>query len=307
MIAIFLIILPIFGLIGIGYLLRYFNILGDRTGEGLSDFVFTVAIPALIIKTLTGAALPAVQPWGYWFSYFAGVAVVWALAMIAASRFFGLPHMDSVIAGFTASQANTVLVGIPMILEAFGEEGAVPLFLLIAIHLPIMVSVATLLVEGRNANLLGVLKKLSHNPIVIAIIFGGILKLSGVAPGGPIKILLDSIAQAAVPCALIAMGIALRRYGIEYGIALPGIISALKIIVHPLIVYLLVTHVFTMPRAWAGVAVLFASCPCGVNAYLFAERYRTSIGLTSSSIALSTLLSAGTAVFWLWWLGVGAR
>lgn len=305
MIAIFLIVLPVFGLLGVGYLLRYFNILGDRTGEGLSDFVFTVAIPLLIIKTLTGAALPAVQPWGYWFSYFAGVAIVWAAAMMIAKRFFGLPHVDGVIAGFTAGQANTVMLGIPMILEAFGDEGAVPLFLLIAIHLPIMVSVATLLVEGRQANLLTVLKKLTHNPVVIAILFGGLLKLIGITPSGPIKILMDMIAQTAIPCALIAMGIALRRYGVEYGLALPGIITALKIIVHPLIVFLLVTYVFAMPRAWSGVAVLFASCPCGVNAYLFAERYRSGIGLASSSIALSTLLSVATAMFWLWWLGVG--
>lgn len=305
MIAILLIVLPVFGLIAVGFLLRLFNILSDRTGEGLSDFVFTVAVPALIIKTLTGAALPAVQPWGYWIAYFTGVAVVWTAAMLIARRFFGLPHTDCVIAGFTAGQANTVLLGIPMILKAFGEDGAVPLFLLIAIHLPIMVSVATLLVDGRQAHLLTVLKKLSHNPVVLAILIGGALKLLDIAPGGPVKILIDLIAQAAVPCSLIAMGIALRRYGIDSGIALPSILTTLKIIVHPLIVYLLVTFAFTMPRAWAGVAVLFAACPCGVNAYLFAERYKSGVGLSSSSIALSTLLSVATIMFWLWWLGVG--
>ena len=66
----------------------------------------------------------------------------------------------------------------------------------------------------------------------------------------------------------------------------------------------MVMKVFTMPPAWAGVAVLFASCPCGVNAYLFAERYKTGVGLASSSIALSTLLSVATSIFWLWFLGV---
>ena len=304
MTAIFLIVLPVFGLIGMGYVLRLGHILDDKTGDGLSHFVFTVAVPALIIKTLTGAALPAVQPWGYWISYFTGVAVVWTLGMVIARRFFSTSHTDSVIAGFTAAQANTVLVGIPMILEAFGEEGAVPLFLLIAIHLPIMVSVATLLVDGRDAHLLTVLKKLTHNPIVIAIFIGGALKLIGLAPSGPLKVLIDTIAQAAVPCSLIAMGIALRRYGIAYGFALPSILSGLKIIIHPLVVYVMVMKVFTMPPAWAGVAVLFASCPCGVNAYLFAERYKTGVGLASSSIALSTLLSVATSIFWLWFLGV---
>ncbi|MGL5737101.1 MAG: AEC family transporter [Beijerinckiaceae bacterium] len=305
--AIILIVLPVFGLIGIGYFLRLTNILGDRTGDGLSDFVFTVAVPALIIKTLTGAALPAAQPWGYWLAYFTGTALVWAMGMLIARKFFKTSHLDSVIAGFTAAQANTVLVGIPIILEAFGEEGAVPLFLLIAIHLPIMVTVATLLIDGRTANLLGVLKKLTHNPVVIAILAGGALKVAGITPSGPVKILLDSIAQAAVPCALIAMGVALRRYGIAYGVALPTILSALKIMVHPALVYALATKVFSMPPVWAGVAVLFASCPSGINAYLFAERYRSGVALTSSTIALSTLLSLFSTIFWLWWLGAGLK
>jgi predicted permease len=58
-----------------------------------------------------------------------------------------------------------------------------------------------------------------------------------------------------------------------------------------------------MPPVWAGVAVLFAACPCGVNAYLFAERYRQGMADASSAIALSTALSLFTTIFWLSWLG----
>jgi predicted permease len=116
---------------------------------------------------------------------------------------------------------------------------------------------------------------------------------------------LDLIASAAVPCALISMGIALRRYGLQTGLKLPMIISALKLIVHPLIVLLLATQVFDMPPVWAGVAVLFASCPSGINAYLFAERYNEGVALASSAVTLSTILALGTTLLWLYVLGVG--
>jgi hypothetical protein len=53
-----------------------------RTGEGVSDFVFTLSVPCLIFRTLVRAELPAVQPWGYWIAYFAAVAIVWALASL---------------------------------------------------------------------------------------------------------------------------------------------------------------------------------------------------------------------------------
>jgi predicted permease len=60
-----------------------------------------------------------------------------------------------------------------------------------------------------------------------------------------------------------------------------------------------------MPPAWVGVAVLFAACPSGVNAYLFAERYGEGVALASSAIALSTALGVVTTLLWLQVLGVG--
>ena len=108
------------------------------------------------------------------------------------------------------------------------------------------------------------------------------------------------LANAAVPCSLVAMGIALHRYGMGAGWRLPALITALK-----LIVLVLVTQVFTMPRAWSGVAVLFAACPCGINAYLFAERYREGVAIVSGAVALSTALALFTTVLWLQVLGAG--
>ena len=68
---------------------------------------------------------------------------------------------------------------------------------------------------------------------------------------------------------------------------------------------LLARYVFHVPPVWTGVAVLFASCPSGINAYLFAERYGEGIALASSSVCLSTILALGSALFWLSVLGVG--
>jgi malonate transporter len=89
------------------------------------------------------------------------------------------------------------------------------------------------------------------------------------------------------------------------GWKLPSLISFLKLVVHPLVVLLLATQVFQMPPVWAGVAVLFASCPSGINAYLFAERYGEGVALASSAVTLSTFLALGSTLVWLYVLGVG--
>jgi hypothetical protein len=301
----FAIAFPVFGLIAVGYGARWAGLLGPRAGEGLSEFVFVCAVPTLIFKTMAQAKLPAVQPWGYWLSYFLSLAVVWAISMIAARRAFGATHGESVVAGFSAAQSNTVLVGIPLILKAYGEAGAVPLFLLIAIHLPITMTAATLLMEGASgfdARLLA--RRLVLHPILLGLFAGLVLKGAGLTLSGPALGLVEMLSGAAAPCALVAMGLTLKQAGWPKERALLWLVASLKLIVHPALVYVLATRVFSMPQAWAGVAVLFAAMPSGVNAYLFAERYREGVAFSSAAIALSTALAGVTAMLWLWLLGV---
>ncbi len=305
MLAALLVVLPVFGLIALGYLARWTKLLRETTGEGLSDFVFVLAVPCLLFRTLATADVPQTQPWGYWIAYFTGLAIVWALAMLIASRVFARKGPELVVSGFAAAQSNTVFVGVPMILKAYGDAGAVPLGLLLAIHLPVTMTVATLLAEGRSASPAMMIRRLFTHPIIIGIILGMLARpVVGQLPA-PFWTLIDLIAAAAVPCALISLGISMRRYGLESGLGLPVALSALKLGLHPLIVYLLATKVFDMPPHWSGVAVLFAACPCGINAYLFAERYRQGVADASSAITLSTLISVFTTAAWLTWLGVG--
>ncbi len=305
MLAALLVVLPVFGLIALGYLARWTKLLRETTGEGLSDFVFVLAVPCLLFRTLATADVPQTQPWGYWIAYFTGLAIVWALAMLIASRIFARKGPELVVSGFAAAQSNTVFVGVPMILKAYGDAGAVPLGLLLAIHLPVTMTVATLLAEGRAASPTMMIRRLFTHPIIIGIILGMLARpVVGQLPA-PFWTLIDLIAAAAVPCALISLGISMRRYGLESGLGLPVALSALKLGLHPLIVYVLATKVFDMPPHWSGVAVLFAACPCGINAYLFAERYRQGVADASSAITLSTLISLFTTAAWLTWLGVG--
>ncbi|TCK23874.1 hypothetical protein EV667_3717 [Ancylobacter aquaticus] len=307
--AIALVVAPVFGLIGLGFLASLSGHLRERAAEGLSEYVFGLAVPVLIFKTLAEAELPREgQPWGYWIAYFTGAFLVFALGMVASKKLFGRGHLESVIQGFASGQANTVFVGVPLILQAFGPEGAVPLFLLVAVHLPIMMVLATVLAEGAAAGVsvttfkrLG--RMLTLNPILLGIYAGGIAKLTGYVPGGVFKQTLDMLAASAVPCALVSLGLALHRYPIRGDIGPALLISTLKLGVHPAIVYAL-TRVLPMPPVWADVAVVFAAMPCGINAYLLAHRYKVGITASASAVSLSTAASLFTVTIWFLILGV---
>jgi predicted permease len=300
------VVLPVFGLLGLGYAAARFGLLSYQAGEGLSAFVFTFCIPPLIFRTMATASLPDSQPWGYWGAYFLGLALSWGAAMALGRAVFQLHPRENVVAGFAAAQSNTALVGIPLLLEAFGDAGAVPLFLLLAVHLPVTLTSATLLMEGpQGLHPLRLIKTLLLNPILLGLIAGLAFRGFEAPYGGALRVIVDYLANAAVPCALVAMGLALRRYGLQADLKLTAMIVALKLFIHPALVYLLAHKVFAMPPVWSGVAVLFAAMPSGINAYLFAERYRTGVALASSAITLTTGLSVASATFWLWMLGVG--
>jgi predicted permease len=301
----FNILLPVFGLIAIGYLAAWFRLLGPEADARLSDFVFIICLPVLIFKTVVGAVLPDVQPWSYWISYFLGVAIVWTIASIVAKRWLGTEQAESVIAGFAAGQSNTIFIGIPLILKAYGEDANVPLFLLIAIHLPVTMTAAAVLIErGSGVSALDLLKRLFLNPIVQGLLFGVLWRLLGLPFGGAFKIVAEDLGAAAVTCALFALGLSLFRYNLLGGLKLACLITALKIVVHPSLVWLFAFKIFSMPTVWAGVCVLFAAMPTGVNSYLLAERSQAGVAPVSSAIALTTLLSIFTTAFWLWVLQV---
>lgn len=302
------IVLPVFGMVALGYGAAKVGLVTDKASDGLAEYVFSLSLPVLIFKTLSEARLPEAQPWGYWISYFAGAFLVFGLAMLAARKLFGRGHQESVIHGFAAGQANTVFVGVPLILRAYGEEGAVPLFLLIAIHLPVMMVAATLLLEGSagfsRATVIRLLKALAFNPILIGIYAGGLGRVLGIQAAGVPKQIMDMLSASATPCALIALGLSLKHYGIRSDVRPAALISGLKLIGHPLAV-LGLTMIFPMPPVWAGVAVLFAAMPSGINGYLLAQRYGVAVGTATSAVSLSTGLAVVTIAVWLYVLGVG--
>ena len=306
------IVLPVFGVIAFGYVCAWTGLLRERVAEGVSDYVYTIAIPLLIFRTLAEATLPDVSPWGYWGVYFFGAAVAWAIAQTLSVSAFGRDMREAIVHGLTPAQSNIVLVGIPLVLSAVGEAGAVPLFLLVAVNLPLMMAAASLMMEGTGAGLsraalLSVARNLATNLILIGFAAGLAAQFFGIRPAGAPKAVIDLIAQSSVPCALFAMGLALRRYGVLGDFRMSAMIAALKLMVHPLIVWLLVVFVVPLPPVFASVAVLFAAMPCGINAYLLAERFRVGVAAAAGAVTLSTSLSILTISFWLWMTGVGGN
>jgi predicted permease len=215
-------------------------------------------------------------------AYFSGIAVNFALAWAFSRKVFTASIEEAAIMGMGAIFSNTVLLGLPLIYGAFGDEGLVALTLIIAFHSPILMPLVSLVIElgrGSAASLRQKLKliffAIFKNPIIVALLAG---ELYG----------------AAAPCALFALGASLVGYRLGGDLKQCVALVGFKLLIHPAITALLVFHVFDLQPVWAAVAVVTAALPAGVNVFIMAEHYNIYKARAASAILISTGLSLVT-------------
>ncbi|SNY90828.1 hypothetical protein SAMN04515647_1001 [Cohaesibacter sp. ES.047] len=305
----FQIVLPIFMLIALGYGLIMSRLIEMDAGKSISKFVFTVPLPLLMFRSMATSDIGGREPWSLWLAYFLCFFVVWVLAMLAIRYLFGRKGSVLAVAGVSAGFSNLVLLAIPVVSGVFGEDELFPLLMLISVHLPVTMTVSSILVEwyGREegetlklgAALLKVVKGLARNPLIIAVVGGSLWRVSGLDIPLYASLVIDRVIPVAVPLALISMGMGMRDYGLK-GDILPGIVLGLiKIMVFPALFLLVTTFLVPLPAEWTAVIVLGAASPTGVNAYLLANHFGVGHRLSANTITLSVLMSLATLPFWI--------
>lgn len=292
------IVVPVFGLVGLGYLAAWSGLFGGGRLKGLTFFAFGFAIPALLFRSMARMQLDGAIAWPFLLTYFLGAFAVFALGLAVSRAVFGRGLAEAGAGGLCASYSNTVLLGTPLLLTAFGERASFPVLLLIAFHSLLMLPLATVVLElGRGAS--GRLREipartghgLVRNPILWGLALGLLWNATGWALPAMLDSLLETLGRAAVPCALFAMGGALVGYRVRGVPWEPVALGLLKLAAMPALVYLLGTHAFALEGVWLAVAVLMAALPAGVNVYVFAQQYDANADGAAAVVLLSTAVS----------------
>lgn len=304
-------ILVVFTLIAIGYGAAALRVLKPETGDGLSDFVFTIAVPLLLFRTIATANFDHGAPWALWVSYFTAVLVTWTSAHLVIRKGFGRDARSGVVAGVTAGFSNLVLLGIPFMSGLYGEPGLAVLSQIVSIHMPIMMGASMVLFEwavkrdgagGESKSVIalvtGFIRQLISNPLIIGILGGLLVRLSGLEIPVVADRVIASLANVAGPLALFAIGVSLRGYGIRGQVPQALAMVSLKLLLMPAVA-LGMALLLGLPEFQVKVVVAAASLPAGVNSWLIANRLDTGQRLASTSMTLGTALAAATTGIWL--------
>jgi malonate transporter and related proteins len=301
-------VLPVFGLIVLGYGLAKVNILDGVAGRGITLFVFNIGIPALLFRTISTMAAQDGAPWALWIAFFGGLSLAWILAAIVSRYVDSLNVSGGAAASMATGFGNLALLGTPLALAHFGPSVAVPLGMILSVHAPVLWTTATLHRElSRHSSTFSVAdtakslgKMLATNAIILALVAGGLWRLTGFGLHPvPDKMLL-MLSDASVPTALVALGVSLAAYSLRGSWGGMFALIGLKMVAMPIFVFLLARYAVTLPPLWIKVAVLFSAMPTGANAFLFAQKNDEAVPAVSGAVALGTGFAAITATLLLW-------
>ncbi len=305
------IVVSIFGLIGLGYFAARTGFLSEAVAAGLTDFVFTLAIPLLLFQTLAAADLHGLSPWRIWAAYFTPFAIVWFLSHQMIRRVFGRDARAGVVAGGSAAYSNSVLIGLPLLQAALGDKGTVYLVVIVAIHTPILMLLSVFLNEwalavdgasGEASSRREALKRVAiamvRHPILIGIFAGLLWRVTGFAIPEVAAKVIGPLARSAGPLALFASGMALVNYGIARQVKPAVAITALKLLLMPSLAYAM-SRFLGLPPIGVAALTLAGSCPTGVNVFLLSTRLGTGEALASNTLVISTAASVFTVALWL--------
>ncbi|HEX7969449.1 MAG TPA: AEC family transporter [Stellaceae bacterium] len=294
------ILLPVFGLVLAGFVTARTRLLSREGIRGLAIFVYYLAIPALLFRS-TSAGIPGTgDELTLVLAYFIGTVALFGAAMLAGAWRFGLGLREQSVMAINAAFGNTVQMGAPIILAAFGPPGMKPLTLIIALHSVVLLTLATIVIElgrGRGGSpghaLRAAGRAIAGNPIILAIAAGFLWSRLGLALPRAVAGFLDLLAPAAGPCALFTLGASLSGFRLAAGFGETFVIVVLKLVTLPLLVWAL-AKIFALSRLDTAVAVVTAALPVGMNAFIFAQRYDIYVARSASAVVLSNLLSAAT-------------
>jgi len=296
------IILPIFGLLMVGYVTASVGWFDQVAIRGLTRFVFDFAVPMLLLRTISTATLPDVIPWDYLASYYLGTFIILLSGLGITRLLWQRTFSQQVINAFSSSFSNTVLLGIPIILLTFGDRAVLPLFIIIGTHGIIMVPLFTIMLEmGKSgrAPIKTVIVRTSYglftNPLIIGLLSGLACNLFEITLWKPLDEMAKLLANSVTSCALFALGATLASFRKNIPWQEVPMIVILKIILHPVVVWGLATLVFRVKEViWIQVLVLLAAQPTGVNPFLFASRYNVGQLVSSGAAFISTIFSIFT-------------
>jgi predicted permease len=305
-------VLPLFGLILLGFVTA--RLIRQPAGAmgWLRIFIIYLALPALFFKLLSKTPVEQLANWAFVLTNLAATFCVFAL-VFALAMVLRRPRVpDATIQGLAGAYGNIGYMGPGLAILTFGEQAAVPVALIFCFEnimhftiAPTMMALSGTEKQSVPRLAVEIARSIASHPFIIATVLGVGAAVSGIAPPLPMERLIDYLAQAAAPSALFAMGVTLalspsKRPPVEL-----SYIGPCKLFLHPLLMYVFLSAAGDFEPVWMFTAVLMAALPTATNVFVIAEHYGFWVDRASACILITTAVSVGSITILLYTMTSG--
>lgn len=309
MLTTLVIILPVFAVLATGWIAARTGYFDDGLSDHLNRFAIRLATPVLLFRAVVDLDFGQAFQIKMLAGFYLGSVVSFSTGILLARLLFGRRPGEAVAVGFCAFFSNTVLLGIPILQRAYGDEAMAPVYGIITLHAGFMYTIGMSSMElaradGRSMGetVRVAAKSILANPLMIGVIAGIAVNLSGLGLPPIVRAPVEMIAAAAIPVSLVGLGAALTRYRLKSELTESLMVATLSLALHPAIAFA-ITHLwFALPAEQVRAAVVLAAMPPGLNVYIFAVMYNRAVSLSASAVLVATSLSVVTIAGWLWLL-----
>jgi predicted permease len=304
--------LPYFGLIFIGFVCGKARNLPETGLAWLNFFLLYVALPALFFRTLAKTPFEQLNNLPFVIATTCATALAFALAGALALLIRRGRVRDGVMAGLAGGYGNIGYMGPGLALATFGPPAAVPVALIFCFDSVFLFSIVPLLMallETKRRPLLptiaNVVRQIVFHPLIVASWLGALAAAFHFDPPVAVDRTLQFLQSAAAPVALFALGVtvALRPFD-RVPWEVPAVV-AVKLLVHPLLAFAMLSAFGPFDPQWIATALLMASLPPALNAFIIARQYDSWVEAASTAVLFGTMASVLTLTTIMWLLKTG--
>lgn len=306
-------VVPIFGLILIGYgCAKYAAYYDQKSNKETSDltqqklywlntFVIYVALPALFFKLLSQTPFEELTNASYILATTTATFIIFAATFILSIVISRTPITEAAIRGTAAGYGNIGYMGPAISITALGQAAAVPATLIICFDnlifftfVPLFAALGVSTQKSLLQTMVEILQKVALHPFIVSSALGILAAYYQLQIPLPLENLLNYLSAAAAPCALFALGVTMAAQRLKrIPNEMPVLIFA-KLILHPILAYYMVKTLADPSPTWLYTAVLLAALPPAANVFVLASQYKTYVERASSTILIGTVSSVVT-------------
>lgn len=301
------VVLPFFAVIACGWLAFRLGAVDATTAKGLNAFVYWFALPALLVLKVGAAPIERLLDPGFLVIYFGPAMIIYFTILDYGRLVRRDDNGTAALRALAATFPNSGYMGIPLLIASFGPDAALASILALLLDQFVSIPLTVALIEGGGqrggffAVLARTLKGVFANPLVLAVLIGALLALSGESLPGPVRGLAELLGGAASPCALFALGTALASVPVTGSLGEVSLVALVRLVAHPLLVWFAAMFVHPVPFEVLRAALITAALPTAATVFVMAQRAERFP--SSSTIVLVThaasILTLSVLLVWL--------